>query len=116
VRYSLQSVADAAANLDNLTEPVDPVLDDGSAATVVIVAVVTLVPVGTDVDAARTNAELHGIRGCRRSRSQSDQRGERKDTSLHWHLLLKVTEHQANDWRADWFRENWKTQQAAVPL
>ena len=36
--------ADAAANLDNLTEPVDPVLDDGSAVTVVLVTAVTVVP------------------------------------------------------------------------
>src|SRR5215470_12041647 len=73
---SQRSVADAAANLDILTEPVDPVVDDGSATAVVPLTIVTVVRVRADVDAARTYGKIHSVRCGYRSRSQCDQRGE----------------------------------------
>src|SRR5215471_1413910 len=59
--YSRRSVADAAANHDILTEPVDPVFDDGSATAVVFATVVTVVPVRADIDAAGTDAKLNSV-------------------------------------------------------
>jgi len=68
-RYSLRSVADAAANHNILTEPVDPVFDDGAATAVVFVTVVTVVSVRADIDAAGTDAKLNSVCCCYRSRS-----------------------------------------------
>src|SRR6516162_2185335 len=90
LRYSLRSIADAAANHDVLTEPVDPVLNDGSTTAVVPLTEVALVPIGADVDAARTDRKLHSVCRGYRSHGQCDQRGEREDHPLHLAPPLRI--------------------------
>jgi hypothetical protein len=107
LRYSLRSIADAAANLDILTEPVDPVVNDGSTTAVVPLTVVAVVTVRTDIDTARTNGKLNSVCRRYRSRSQSNYCGEREDYSLHL-----APPHRSdgalgpNDPGGDWFRKN----------
>src|SRR5215475_3812841 len=83
---ALRSIADALADLYVLTILIGA-MDDNGPAVPAIVAVVA--PVGTDICAVRTDAELDRV--CRRycSRGQHRERGERQETSLHRHLLAE---------------------------
>jgi hypothetical protein len=107
LRYSLRLITDAAANLDILTEPVDSVVNDGSATAVVPLTVVTVVPVRADIDTARTNGKLNSVCRRYRSRSQSYYCGEREDHSLHLAPPLRSSGALGpNDAGGDWFRKN----------
>jgi hypothetical protein len=107
LRYSLRLITDAAANLDILTEPVDSVVNDGSATAVVPLTVVTVVPVRAVIDTARTNRKLNSVRRRYRSRSQSNYCGEREDYLLHLAPPLRSGGALGpNDPGGDWFRKN----------
>src|SRR5579859_6213351 len=96
---SSRSIANASADLDVLAKAIGPMSDDDPAVAVVVVVmlVIIAVPVRTNVDTVRTDAELHGVCRRYRRRAQGDQRGQRQNKSLHRHLLSESYASLAND-------------------
>src|SRR5581483_11959314 len=83
----LRLIADAPADRHILPKAVGAMVDDDAAATPVfvigaIVAIIAVV-VRTDIDAARTDVELDGVRRGHSARSEREYGGQPKHVTLH---------------------------------
>jgi hypothetical protein len=85
------SVADASTHCDRFAEAIDAMRDHNAAVSIFIVGAViavVAVVVGADIDTARTNVELHGVRGSYGASGNSCHCGKCQDKSLHIFVLL----------------------------